>query len=940
MKPFVWCRLPRLTTKWFLLGLTWMTLSGAQTCSADEQSAETADKPILAYHEKTLANGLRVITLEDFTCPLVNVQLWYHVGSKDENPERQGFAHMFEHMMFRGTDRLGPKDHFELVRRTGGSCNAYTSFDQTVYHETVPASQLELALWLEAERMAFLKIDQSGFDTERKVVEEERRMGLNRPFGSLYEQVLAALFAEHPYRWSPIGKIPHLRSAAVQELRDFWTQYYVPNNAVLVIAGAVPHARAEQLAERYFGWIGRGTDPPRITVREPKSLEGREVEILEDNAPAPLVGLVFHIPELASPDSAPVDCLLSILVGDDSSRLYRLLVAEKQLAIRTIQISNSMEQDGLAGIAAIVPPLVGKPDEVLNLIRQELKRLADEPVTERELTKAKNQEEKTLVASLLTVEGKARLLGTAAVLEGDLDRPNRRLAEIRALTAADLQRVAREYFNPQTALTFRVKAKPGGQGFSAEDASPITAEVEVEPPPPGRAGITRPSGYLSAAPASGGLELPTGPPESHRETLPNGLKLIVVPNHELPIVTVQLGLKAGAWTESKPGVASLALGMLTKGTAKHSEAELADELGTLAISLAGMGGMDGSSVVASCLTAQLPRTMQLLAEVTLEPAFSETEFSKHRAQVFTDLQVATAAPAYLAQKSWKERVFGAHPYARSADGEPADVQQVTVDDVKSWWHTFARPDQAVLIFAGDVTPETARTLAEKYLGGWKADTTAPSVELAAIPPAQPTRIVIIDRPTATQSQIFVGQASFDSHSPLYFPSRVVSAYFGGAFNSRLNETIRVQRGLTYGARGGFSAERFGGQFTVSTFSKTESTDETVSAIFEELARLKTQPPTEKELTDTKSYFIGSYPLQRETPQQIAGDFWAIELEDLPADFFEQEVRAVAQTTADECTRLVSQAIDADKLLVVVVGSAAEIKEPLEKIAPVEVISAP
>ncbi|MHC5060631.1 MAG: M16 family metallopeptidase, partial [Planctomycetota bacterium] len=229
-----------------------------------------AAKPLFDYRQIELDNGLQVITLEDFSCPIVAVQVWYHVGSKNEQPDRQGFAHMFEHIMFKGTDRLGPSDHFDFIQRVGGTNNAYTSFDTTVYLQTLPANQLALALWLEAERMNFLKIDQDAFDTERNVVEEELRMRENRPYGTLSKKIYAKLFTVHPYRWTPIGKLEHLRSAGTAELRDFWTQNYVPNNATLIIVGAVRHAEAQTLAKQYFGWVPRWTEPKRVQVREPK----------------------------------------------------------------------------------------------------------------------------------------------------------------------------------------------------------------------------------------------------------------------------------------------------------------------------------------------------------------------------------------------------------------------------------------------------------------------------------------------------------------------------------------------------------------------------------------------------------------------------------------------------------------------------------------------
>src|SRR3954468_20134737 len=236
-------------------------------------SAARADSAKFDYVEKTLSNGLRVVTLEDPSTPIVAVQVWYHVGSKNEDPKRQGFAHMFEHMMFRGTDKLGPKEHFSLIKQVGGDCNAYTAFDQTVYINKLPSNQLELALWLESERMAFLKIDTTSFDTERAVVEEERRLGLNAPYGTVAEKILPHIFTKHPYRWLPIGQIPHLRSANIDELNQFWQTYYVPNNATLVIVGAIKNDDAQKLAEKYFTWIPAGDKPPRVEEFEPPQKE-------------------------------------------------------------------------------------------------------------------------------------------------------------------------------------------------------------------------------------------------------------------------------------------------------------------------------------------------------------------------------------------------------------------------------------------------------------------------------------------------------------------------------------------------------------------------------------------------------------------------------------------------------------------------------------------
>lgn len=893
------------------------------------------------YQSITLDNGLQVITLEDFSCPIVVVQLWYHVGSKNEDPNRQGFAHMFEHMMFRGTDRLGPTDHFDYVRRTGGSCNAYTTFDQTVYHEELPANQLELALWLEAERMAFLKIDQESFDTERKVVEEERRLGANRPYGTMMEKMLAALYKVHPYRWSTIGNIPHLRASEVRELRDFWTRNYVPNNATLVIVGAVKHEKAQELAKQAFGWIPRYPDPARVTIREPIPDKKQSVVIKEDNAPAPLVGILYHTVPIADDDAPALDLLATIVGGGESSRIYRELVAEKELAPFAGAFAFSLEQDGLFAVAAALPPFGGDADKVLAALAAHVDRLRNEPVSEHELTKARNQILRGMVTENLTISSKASTLGSAAVLEGDVAAVNKRYDQIAALTADDLQRVAQKYLVPEHAIEGRVERNLLGSIGSlfwkskGEDEAPITAKPETDPPAPGRPGLKRPDTFAATPPSADRLEYdPT--PKYETVTLDNGLKVMVVENHEVPYVTVRLGLLAGAWTEEKPGTSASALGMLTKGTELHDEGALADELETYAVSLSGNAGMDNSSVSASCLTQETDRAVRLLAEVVRTPTFPADEFKKLCKQAITGLTIQTNDPGYQADRQMRERLYGTHPYARSVTGEMEDVQALKVEDAKAWWSRFARPDMSTLIFAGDVNLDQAKKLAQQYFGDWKAEGEKPDLKVPEIPERSDTHIYLVDYP-GMQSQIRVAQRGITRDDPNYFTSRVVSGYFGGAFSSRLNETIRVKKGLTYGARGGFGAQRMAGDFSISTFSKTASTVEAVKAILDEIERLKNEPPTADELDKTISYTLGSFPGDRETPQSVAGDLWFIESQNLPADYFEQMLKAVAGTSAEDCTKLVAKVVDAAKMVIVVAGPAAELEKDLSEIAPVTVV---
>ena len=925
-------------SRWLLpLILCTLLIGTAMTASAAPPEATEA----FDYHKSTLKNGLNVVALEDFSCPIVSVQIWYHVGSKNENPERQGFAHMFEHMMFRGTDRLGPTDHFNLVRRTGGTVNAYTSFDMTVYYEILPANQLELALWLEAERMAFLKIDQESFDTERKVVEEERRMGLSRPYGTVSEKLFGELFKVHPYRWTPIGNIPHLRAATVDELQAFWNRYYVPNNATLVIVGAVPHEQAQQMAEKYFGWIPRSDDPARVTIREPVPTEQREAELSQRNAPLPMVGISYRTVPMVDDAAVPLRLLASILGGGQSSRLYRDLVAENQLAVQANSMIMPLEHHGMLAAMAVLSPRGGDPDKVLEVIEQHIERLRDQPVTQGELAKAKNQMLKGLVTQNLSINSKARALGQAAVVEGDVSRVNRELENIRRVTVEDLQRVARTYLAADRSLVFRVPRSMLGAATEkpAEEADSQQSTETDEPTAAAKKDFQRPDDFPAKPPIAGLLkDLPEM--EFSEKTLSNGLKVLVVPNHEVPFVSIRLGLLSGGFTEQKIGAASMAMDMLTKGTEGHTEGELAEELETYAISLSGSSGSDTAAVSASCLTEHTGRAMQLLAEVTRRPTFPEDEFEKLRRQVLAGLEVSSVTPTYLASREMDRLLYGDHPYARTGTGEIDDVKRLAVKDLKRWWRRFVRPDMAVLIFAGDIDQAQAMELTREALGDWKAKGPRPKVDLPKFPEAKETHIYLVDQPGSVQSQIRIGQLGMTRKDPGYFTSVLVSDYFGGAFDSRLNEAVRVKKGLTYGARGGFQTHRFGGAFVASTFTKTASTAEVVSTVLEEIERLRVEAPTAEELKKRQTYYLGSFARQRETPQQVAGDLWLIESNDLPEDHFQTMLGAIGQVEPSQCLALAKEAIHPSKLAIVVVGDAANLKEDLEKIAPVTVVKLP
>jgi zinc protease len=913
--------------------------------------AQPAAKPTRPFDFKqtTLSNGMRVITMEDFSCPTVAVQVWYHVGSKDESPERQGFAHMFEHMMFRGTDHLGPKDHFELIRRVGGDCNAFTIFDNTTYVNELPANQLPLMLWLESERMAALKIDDGGFQTERKVVEEERRLGLNQPYGQVLEKLLAGIFTQHPYRWSTIGQIPHLRAATPQELQDFWDKYYVPSNATLVIVGAVKNEDAQKLAEQYFGWIPRCPDPPRITGLEPEQKEPKALEIQEDKGPVPIAGFVYRTVKSGDPDEVPLQILFSVLGGGESSRLHKDLVREKKVAVVALAGQFSLEQDGLGGMGGALMPF-GDTQKVLDALQEHVDRVRKDGITEAELTKAKNQMLRGVVTTSLTVVSKANLLGQAATIEGDPEVANRQIDDIRKVTLADVKRVANEYLVPERRTTVTIKPSllgmvkgflaGGGKGAKEDEGAP-----EPEPPAGERAKPHSPKA-LAKRPSS----LPEKPPlapvvkslpevKTVEDTLPNGLRVVVLENHEVPFVTATLGILVGAYTEdpAKPGVATMACDMITKGTSKHDAVALAEELERNAISIGAGADLDAASVNASAVADQFATMIPLMAEVVREPTFPASEFETVRNQALTGMMIQSKQAEYQAEREFRRRLFGSHPYARTASGEVEDVQKLKAEDLAPWWKKYVRPDLSVLYVAGDVNPKAAIDLAKASFGDWKVEGAKPETTTPPVPQAQATHIWLVDRPGSVQSQIRVGQIGATRLHPRYFQTVVLSQVFGGSFGSRLNDSIRVKKGLTYGAGGGFSAARFAGTFRASTFTKTPTTGQTVKAVIEEIQRLIDEPPKGDELDIARSYLAGSFVGDRETPQAQIGDLWTIERYGLSKDYFSQYLAAVSSATTEDLAAAAKALVRPDKLVIVVVGEADRIKDDLAAIAPVTIV---
>jgi zinc protease len=431
----------------------------AALAAIDPSTNAATRPPKLNYTETTLPNGLKVVFLEDHSTPIVHAEIWYHVGSKNERAGRTGFAHLFEHMMFKGSKNVEPEGHPSWISSVGGQSNAYTNEDSTVFWQTFPAQYLPLVLWLEADRLATLRIDEQVFRTEREVVKEERRMRVeNQPYGRLNEIIYDQAFTVHPYKHPTIGSMKDLEAASIQDVRDFFRTYYVPNNATLVIVGDFDTKDATSMVTQYFGRIPKSERPvPRDIPKEPPQTKERRVT-LEESWPLPAVVVAHHITYDGDPDSYPLHIASKVLSDGQSSRIYRKLVYETQIALAAFGAGNIIEDPNLFYGVAIVNP--GKtPQQAVDALIAELDRLRKEPISDAELQTAKNQFARDYIFSRESNKDKAQHLGHAAVLHDDTSTADGEFDIFMKTTAADVQRVAQKYFTPENRLVVTIMPK-------------------------------------------------------------------------------------------------------------------------------------------------------------------------------------------------------------------------------------------------------------------------------------------------------------------------------------------------------------------------------------------------------------------------------------------------------------------------------------------------
>ncbi|HEX8142809.1 MAG TPA: insulinase family protein [Pyrinomonadaceae bacterium] len=962
--------------------------------------------PPIKFTDSNLDNGLRLILHEDHSTPIVAVNVWYHVGSKNEVPGRTGFAHLFEHMMFQGSKHYD-NDFFVPLQEAGGTLNGSTNSDRTNYWEVVPSNFLELALWLESDRMGYLldALTEEKLTNQRDVVKNEKRQNYdNRPYGLVSEEIAARMYpSSHPYRWLTIGSMEDLDAASLTDVSDFFRRFYTPNNASLVIAGDFDAVEARRLVEKYFGPIARGPAVEPVVAPAP-SLDGEVRVTMEDRVSLPRIYISWHGVPAWAPDDSELDTLSTVLAGGKGSRLYKALVYEQQIAQDVTAFNNSREIAGQFQIVVTAKP--GKSmEELERAIDDQLERIkTDAPPTAEEMERAYNARESSFVYSLQTIGGfggRSDQLNQYAVFLNDPGYFQQDLARYAGVTAQDVSRVTRTYLTderlvltvvpgaraagktyasgpapagPSSAALEPAQQTPGplipgaqstpapssitgGGGPSpAGQASPVEPAAGVRQQTKAEAAATTPAGATPPATAAhsgvheepdeqvrlGGLYAPPmrqpDPsfvlPSIQRRTLSNGLELVIVEHKDLPVVTLSMVLRTGAAADPQDGagLASISAALLDEGTKTRSALDISNELAAIGARLGTGADWDLSGVSLLTVTRHLERALEIFTDVLINPAFPESELELQRNTRLTTIMQRRDNPQDIAGLVYASLLYGRqHPYGHPIIGDEPSVRAATILDVKSFYETYYRPNNATLIVVGDVHPDTLVPQLERAFSRWERADVPPTI-IPAPPVRDRAGLYLVDKPGAAQSILVIGQVGPSRATPDYFPLLLMNMMLGGQFTSRLNLNLREDKGYTYGARTFFDYRRGPGPFAASTSVQTAVTRQSIEEIFKELRGIRGEIPiTDAELDFSKQAVIRGFPRSFETPEQIANRLADVVLYELPDDYFNRYIGNIRDVSREAVADAALRYLDPSKMITLVVGDREAIEPELRSL---------
>jgi zinc protease len=899
--------------------------------AASPADSKTADVPDIKYETYELPNGLRVILSEDHRLPLAAVNLWYHVGPANEEPGRTGFAHLFEHMMFQGSKHVPGDQHIKLLEGAGASdLNGTTEFDRTNYFETVPANQVELALWLESDRMGYLleQVTAAALANQQDVVRNERRQSVeNQPYGIVDEAGIHALFPKgHPYYASVIGSHEDIQAAKLEDVRNFFKQYYAPNNASLAIVGDIDLAKIKPLVEKYFGTLKRGPAVKKPNVETPPITSERRLTVT-DTIELPKVGMGWLTPPIFKDGDADAAVAANVLGGGRSSRLYKALVYDQQIA-QSVQVQqNSLTLGSMFTIEVIARP--GKtPEQLEAAINAELEKFRTAGPDAAEVERAHNTIETDIVNGLQRLGGFGGIADRLNTYEHYLGDPGylaKDIARYRATTAESVKAFAAKYLTTNSRVVV----------FGVPGEKKLAPEVPKPPAPTGdsqtAAGVNADEAWRSTKPEPGAASTLTLPsPTSF--TLPNGLTVLYARRTGVPVVSANLVVRTGSDANpvDMPGLANFTAAMLDEGTKTRDALKIADDLARLGASLATGSSMDSSTVSVTSLRKTFPAALDILADVTLNPSFPQAEVERQRASRLASLMQQKDSPQQIAQRVLVSALFGPkHPYGYVEIGTEASNKAMTREALEAFWKQNFVANNAALVVVGDIDEAEVKSLAEKALGAWQKGT--PAKPSLGVPETTPAKLVVVDKAGAPQSQVWVGTVGVSRKTPDYAAVQVLNTGLGGQFSSRLNMNLREDKGYSYGAFSTFVTRKAAGPFFALAGVRTDVTGPAVGEMLKEVGTMASKPLSAEEMTLSKDSLVRSLPADFETNQSTAGTFGAIYVYDLGLDYWSKYPAMIDGVTPAAVEAAATKHLQRDALHVVIVGDKATVMPQIDKL---------
>ena len=920
-----------------------VTTETAASASAAPVAAPAAPVPELVervsipFQSFTLDNGLTVLVHEDRKAPVVAVSVWYNVGSKDEPKGKTGFAHLFEHLMFNGSEN-SPGDFFEPLQQIGATdYNGTTSFDRTNYFQTVPTAALDRALFLESDRMGYLlgAVTQEKLDNQRAVVQNEKRQGDNRPGGLVWYKVLEEIFPEgHPYRHSTIGSMADLDAASLADVKQWFRDNYGPNNAVLVLAGDVDTASARPLVEKYFGAIKRGpvNDPAQASV---PVLAGTKDVVMHDRVATTTVSRYWPVPGLLDDQLVALDLGGSVLGGLSSSRLDNALVRDEKIAVSVSAGLIPLQRVGLFTVSATVKPGIDPA-----LVERRVDELVAQFVTEgpkpEELTRASTIEVSQRIMGLEQVGGfggKAVALAEGQVYAGD-PLFYKKTLDLYARTSPEQVRQAMQQWLTRPALELTLAP---GEREAYQEAKVVAPKPTAKAAPKPKA----PTAFARQMPDVGALA-PLDFPDVRHATLSNGIKVHYAQRTATPTTRVALSFDAGNAADpvAARGTQALVLGLIDEGTESKSSVQIAEEQERLGAKISANATIDRTNVSLAALTPNLEPSLDLLADIVQNPAFAPAEVERVKAQQLAAIAQELKDPYGLANRALPSLLYGAgHPYATNGAGDPGAVAKLVRDDLVAFKDRWIRPDRMEIFAVSDVPLERLLPMLERRFGTWAPPQVAAGVKsFATTIPSARSRVVLIDRPGSPQSVILGGLVTPYKGRDDLVDIMSANDILGGNFLSRINMDLRESKGWSYGVRGWVQRGVEAVPYLISAPVQADRTGDTLKALMTNVRDfLGSKGVTEDELARTIRNNVRSLPGSFETSSAVLNGIQTNVLYGRPDDYYEQLAGIYQAQTRDRLDAAARKALDPDNFVWVVVGEAAKVQPQLAKLGlPVEV----